>query len=92
MRVYLDGKEIDEVPELREICALSNDLWFQALMQWLVKNRPGLSFEIIVGLESTDVRDGQVLEMWIPEAPANRDVEIGGILKKMVSKKGTCCT
>ncbi len=87
MRAYLDGKEIDQLPELREICALPGDDWFPALIKWLVKNRPGIQIQIIVGLEATSLDEGRVLEMWVPEAPAMRAAEIGGILKTLTHKK-----
>ncbi len=87
MRAYLDGKEIGEIPELREICALQGNDWFPALMKWIAVNRPGIQIQIIIALEGADPDNGTVLELWMPEAPANRAMEIGGYVKTLTQKK-----
>jgi len=86
VRAYLDGTEINHVPELAELCALPDQEWFPALMRWLVKNRPGVQIQIIVSLEGADPDNGNVLEMWVPEAPHTRAMEIGGILKTLTQR------
>lgn len=81
MRIYLDGQEIDHIPELDHVS--SADEWMSAFMKWLVEKRgPDLTFEIIIGGDTVSVDDGNVLEMWIPAAPPLRAQSIGGLLRE----------
>lgn len=81
---YLDGVEIDKIPELAEVCA--QDDWLNAFMRWLSVNRPGMRFEAVVSVESVHLDDGKVLEIWVPKAPYGRAAEIGGVLKAFSKK------
>lgn len=86
MRIYVDYREISDVPELADVCKADNS--FVAFMEWLAANRPhNLSFDVIVSVESPHVDDGTVQEVWVPKAPHMRAQQIGGILKSFIQKE-----
>lgn len=77
MRAYVDGVEINKVPELAEVCAMNN--WLDGLLQWASKNRPDMKMDAIF------IGEGQQLllaEVWIGGAPPLRATELGGVLKR----------
>jgi len=85
MRAYFDGVEIDQIPELKEVCAMED--WLGGLMDWARKNHPDKKFDAIVALEGPSLGGSQVLELWIGGAPATRPMEIGGIARSFSIKK-----
>lgn len=76
IRAYLEGVEIDQVPELKEVCA--GDDWMTALVTWAAKNRPNLKLNAIFVGEAQDLL---LSELWIGQIPPFRAQQMGGILK-----------
>ena len=76
MRAYVDGVEIDKLPELKEVCAM--DDWMDGLLKWASRNRPDLAMDAIFVPEGTELL---LAEIWIGRAPPLRAAEMGGILK-----------
>ena len=79
VRAYIDGVEINKIPELADVCA--KDDWMNGLLTWAAKNRPGGKMDAIFGTDTTSKADAPLLEFWIGGAPMHRATEIGGILK-----------
>ncbi len=79
VRAYVDGVEINQIPELSDVCAM--DDWMNGLLTWAAKNRPGGKMDAIFGRETTSIEDAPLLELWIGGAPLHRAIEIGGVLK-----------
>jgi hypothetical protein len=76
MRAYVDGVEIDKIPELAEVCAM--DDWIAGLLAWASKNRPDMEMDAIF---TGDAQDLLLREVWIGGAPPMRALEIGGVVK-----------
>ena len=81
MRAYIDGKEINEIPELVEVCKM--DDWLQGLFDWIKVNRPKTRMDLVVSGDSPGSGQGKVLEVWIGGAPATRAMELGGTLRRL---------
>lgn len=85
VRAYLDGVEINKVPELADVCAMDN--WLDGLLDWAIKNRPDMKMDAIF---TADAQCLLLREVWIGEAPPTRAMEMGGVLQsftKRVEKK-----
>lgn len=76
IRAYLEGVEIGQVPELKEVCA--QDDWMTALVKWAAQNRPHLKLNAIFVGEAQDLL---LSELWIGTMPPFRAQQMGGILK-----------
>lgn len=76
MQAYVDGVEIDKIPELAEVCAM--DDWLEGLLSWASKNRPEMKMDAIF---TGDAQTLVLREVWIGGAPPMRAMEIGGIVK-----------
>jgi hypothetical protein len=76
MRAYVDGVEIDKIPELAEVCAM--DDWLEGLLAWANRNRPAMRMDAIFTAEAQDLL---LREVWIGGAPPMRALEVGGVLK-----------
>ena len=79
MRAYIDGKEINEIPELAEVCKMDN--WLDGLMVWMKKNRPKSRIGLFLAGDSP--KNPKILEVWIGGAPKSRAMEIGGIVRRL---------
>lgn len=86
VRAYVDGVEIDKIPELAQVCAM--DDWLQGLLEWASKNRPELRMDAIFMLEGKSIEDAVLSEVWIGGSPPMRAESLGGI-KKSFYRKGT---
>ena len=84
MRAYVDGVEIDKIPELAEVCAL--DDWLDRLMDWASKNRPTMKMDAIF---RTDAETLLLQELWIGGAPPLRAMELGGVLRRFTRNSGS---
>jgi hypothetical protein len=81
MRAYIDGVEINKIPEMAEICKM--DDWLKGLLDWAKANRPEMRCDLIIQADAPSIRDGALLEVWIGGAPRLRAQEIGGILQSL---------
>lgn len=77
MRAYVDGVEINKLPELAEVCAM--DDWLNGLLQWASKNRPDMKMDAIFTGEAQHLL---LAEVWIGGAPPMRATELGGVIKR----------
>lgn len=84
VRAYVNGVEIDKIPELAEVCAMNN--WMDGLIAWTVKTHPDLKIDAIFVGEATDF---VLAEIWIGGAPPLRALELGGVLKSFFKKAGS---
>jgi hypothetical protein len=73
---YVDGVEIDKIPELAEVCAM--DDWLDGLLAWTSENRPEMKMDVIFTGEASSLL---LSEVWIGGAPPMRAQEVGGVLK-----------
>jgi len=85
MRAYFNGVEIDQIPELKEVCAMED--WLGGLLDWAEKNHPDKNLDAIVALEGPSLGGSPVLELWIGGAPAMRAMEIGGVMNSYSMRK-----
>lgn len=73
---YVDGIEIDKIPELSEVCAM--DDWMNGLLTWASKNRPDMKMDAIF---TGDAQELLLREVWIGGAPPLRAQEMGGVIR-----------
>lgn len=81
MSAYVDGVEINKIPELAQVCKM--DDWLSGLMDWAKKNRSSMNCDLIIQGNSFPLDDAPILEIWIGGAPRFRAQQIGGVLQSL---------